>query len=315
MSSLRNAVPQKNYRERPQPLSRTRSHPLLEKHKDYSLRARDFNEKKARLKRLREKARERNEDEFGFAMVRGKAGIKERGSKDDADRRGMGMDKARGLKAQDTAFLRMELQRVRRSLEKVERMLLLPDHKLPDEEIENDREGETFSDEGDNAAAKDTAVQVLGGGVQGRRNPRNPKHTVFVDSTAEQKDFDPAEYFKTVPSYTTRSYNRAYATGFGLASTTPHANQNTVQTPSNRSTKQREAEERAQCRARFEARDRWKRRAKLESWVKRLKEKAKMLAEENHALETQRMGMRKNPAGSRGVNRWGTKFVVKGRAK
>jgi hypothetical protein len=41
---------------------------LLEKHKDYVLRARDFQRKQGALKQLRHKAAMRNPDEFYFAM-------------------------------------------------------------------------------------------------------------------------------------------------------------------------------------------------------------------------------------------------------
>lgn len=46
----------------------THTQGLLEKHKDYVLRARDFQRKQATLKQLRSKAAMRNPDEFYFAM-------------------------------------------------------------------------------------------------------------------------------------------------------------------------------------------------------------------------------------------------------
>lgn len=45
-----------------------KSQGLLEKHKDYVLRARDFQRKQGTLKQLRHKAAMRNPDEFYFAM-------------------------------------------------------------------------------------------------------------------------------------------------------------------------------------------------------------------------------------------------------
>lgn len=67
MSSLRNAVKRKTHKERAQPSHRAKFG-LLEKHKDYVLRARDFNKKKKRIQALQEKAAFRNQDEFYFKM-------------------------------------------------------------------------------------------------------------------------------------------------------------------------------------------------------------------------------------------------------
>ncbi len=67
MSSLRNAVKRVTHKERSQPAGRSRLG-LLEKHKDYILRARDYEKKKKRLKSLKLKAALRNPDEFYFAM-------------------------------------------------------------------------------------------------------------------------------------------------------------------------------------------------------------------------------------------------------
>ena len=68
MSSLRNAVKRVAHKERAQPSAR-RGKGLLEKHGDYIERARDFQKKRKRIDRLREKAREKNPDEFYQAMV------------------------------------------------------------------------------------------------------------------------------------------------------------------------------------------------------------------------------------------------------
>ena len=67
MSSLRNAVKRRTHKERSQPAER-RKFGLLEKKKDYVLRARDFHKKEEALKVLRKKAANRNPDEFYFAM-------------------------------------------------------------------------------------------------------------------------------------------------------------------------------------------------------------------------------------------------------
>ncbi|KAK4524292.1 hypothetical protein GAYE_SCF02G2191 [Galdieria yellowstonensis] len=68
MSSLKKYLPQKTYKERAQPKRRARFG-LLEKHKDYVQRARNYHKKERRYKALVEKALQRNPDEFYFKMI------------------------------------------------------------------------------------------------------------------------------------------------------------------------------------------------------------------------------------------------------
>ena len=117
MSSLRNAVARRPHKERSQPESRQKWG-LLEKHKDYSLRAKDFNQKKQKLNILAQKSREKHPDEFAFGMLRegvsqGKHG--KRGAKDNR----LGVDAVKLLKTQDAGYLRNVAQRTRREIERV----------------------------------------------------------------------------------------------------------------------------------------------------------------------------------------------------
>ncbi len=66
--TLRHAVKKREYKERAQPTARQRLG-LLEKKKDYKERAKDYHSKEDRIKKLREKAALRNQDEFYFGMV------------------------------------------------------------------------------------------------------------------------------------------------------------------------------------------------------------------------------------------------------
>ncbi|KAK1861319.1 hypothetical protein I4F81_003903 [Pyropia yezoensis] len=69
-SSWRKAAPRREHKERSQPAARARKWSLLEKKKDYTLRARDYHSKQARLAVLRDKAAARNPDEFYHRMAR-----------------------------------------------------------------------------------------------------------------------------------------------------------------------------------------------------------------------------------------------------
>ncbi|KAH7155869.1 small-subunit processome [Dactylonectria estremocensis] len=132
MSSMRNAVQRRPHRERAQPLERRRLG-LLEKHKDYSLRAKDFNKKKAQLKALREKASERNEDEFYFGMLSRKGpgsrimdGRRWTGTVEgDRGNKAMDVDTVRLLKTQDLGYARTMKQVVAKEVAKLEEQVVL----------------------------------------------------------------------------------------------------------------------------------------------------------------------------------------------
>ena len=66
-SGLRHVLKTRSYRERSQPAARAHLG-LLEKKKDYKLRAKDFHKKEDAIRKLKEKAAFRNPDEFYFKM-------------------------------------------------------------------------------------------------------------------------------------------------------------------------------------------------------------------------------------------------------
>ena len=93
------------------------------------MRARDFNKKKERLKILREKAAERNPDEFYHGMIRGKTGqdgqrIQNRGNL------ALGCDTVKLLKTQDANYIRTMIQQTKRSREKLEQQYLFKEDKV-----------------------------------------------------------------------------------------------------------------------------------------------------------------------------------------
>ncbi|KAL9612924.1 MAG: hypothetical protein Q9167_002507 [Letrouitia subvulpina] len=125
MSSMRNVVRRRNHKERSQPAGRERWG-LLEKHSDYSLRAKDYQQKKNKLRALRQKANERNPDEFHYGMMSGKTNrdghkISDRGNPV------LSQETVHLLKTQDAGYLQTLSQQSRRAKEKLEQQYLLRD--------------------------------------------------------------------------------------------------------------------------------------------------------------------------------------------
>lgn len=132
MSSLRNAVSRRPHKERSQPQSRDRLG-ILEKHKDYSLRAQDYNTKKKKLSQLSRKAKERNPDEFAFGMVnQGRAGLgkhkSKAGDQDNSNSKNkheivpgqpLSHDAVKLLKTQDAGYLRTVAATGRKAIERL----------------------------------------------------------------------------------------------------------------------------------------------------------------------------------------------------
>jgi U3 small nucleolar RNA-associated protein 11 len=115
MSSLRNAVKRKTHKERAQPSHRAKFG-LLEKHKDYVLRARDFNKKKKRLQALQEKAAFRNKDEFYFKME--KTGTKD-GVFTKMNTEGIDADTLKLLKTQDFNYIALKTKTEENKIDKL----------------------------------------------------------------------------------------------------------------------------------------------------------------------------------------------------
>ncbi|PVH93764.1 U3 small nucleolar RNA-associated protein 11 [Periconia macrospinosa] len=159
MSSIRNAVQRRNHKERAQPEERAKWG-LLEKRKDYKLRAADHREKKKRIKILKEKATDRNPDEFSFGMLNSKVDAQGRKVADRGNK-ALDVDVVKLLKTQDAGYIRTMLQIVRKEREELERKMMLSDE----------------------------AVKVLGKGG------KKAKHTVFVGDVEEQEEFDEEEWF------------------------------------------------------------------------------------------------------------------------
>ncbi|CAG8592622.1 7344_t:CDS:2, partial [Acaulospora colombiana] len=179
MSSLRNALQRRNHKERAQPHSRTK-YGLLEKHKDYVLRAKDYHAKQEMLNKMREKAYFRNPDEFYFKMINSatKDGIHvERNSTFSGDIIKM-------LKSQDLNYVKTQHDLGNKKIERLRNELHFVDDYGIRDTMETDEE----------AGEKHKSLQS--------------QHVIFVETKDEAKKFDPAKHFDTLPELVNRKFNR-----------------------------------------------------------------------------------------------------------
>ncbi|KAH8704378.1 small-subunit processome [Phaeosphaeriaceae sp. PMI808] len=161
MSSMRNAVQRRNHKERAQPVEREKWG-LLEKRKDYKLRAADHKQKKQKLKLLKEKALDRNPDEFSFKMMSSK--VDKQGRKvADRGNKALSTDVVKLLKTQDAGYIRTMLQMARKEREALEKKLIL--------------------EKGEVRAVRDGD------------DTRQGKHRIYVDDEEEQLNFDADTWF------------------------------------------------------------------------------------------------------------------------
>jgi len=258
MSSLRNAIPRRPHKERSQEHGRRR-HGLLEKHKDYSLRAKDHNEKKARLKILRQKAADRNPDEFHFAMLSSKTknGIKiaDRGNK------ALNSDVVKLLKTQDAGYVRTMLQRSRKERQKLEEEMVLMDV------------------EGEDGTRLRTLKDVDGEDAN--------SHTVFVDDETEQAEFDAEEWFDTDAVGVNNAHNRPRRTPANDAPAPTAA----------KGPRELEKERLAKRNERIRLKKRQREQASQQIKLKLLRDREKDLATAEQELEVQRARMSNSAGG------------------
>ncbi|KAK1690287.1 small-subunit processome [Colletotrichum godetiae] len=185
MSSMRNAVQRRSHRERAQPLERQRFG-LLEKHKDYSLRAKDYNKKKATIKSLREKAADRNEDEFYFGMLsrnsmgsRLKDGRKWSGTvAGDRGNKAMDMDTVRLLKTQDVGYIRTMRNVISKEVRRLEEQIVL----IGGIDAANHNGGDDDDDLDSDSDAEESV-----------RKPAGPRKIVFLDAAEAEVKAKSAE--------------------------------------------------------------------------------------------------------------------------
>ncbi|KAJ1988512.1 hypothetical protein H4R33_002406 [Dimargaris cristalligena] len=174
---LRNVIQRPDYKERGQLKNRSQFG-LLEKKKDYLLRARNAHTQNKKIRSLQKQARERNPDEFTRTMLKGEF-------KDDKHVVTRGKEQSEELlailRSQDRAKINSHIQFERKQIDSL-------------------RESIHFLD------------QQMEGGKNDYANPAkassNTKHTVFVDTEEEVAEFNPSEYFNTPAELMGRKFNR-----------------------------------------------------------------------------------------------------------
>ncbi|KAI3932515.1 hypothetical protein MKW92_047510 [Papaver armeniacum] len=119
MSSLRNSVPKRAHKERSQPQAR-KKFGILEKHKDYRQRAKSYHTKENIIKILKEKAANKNPDEFYYNMIRSKTvdvvHIPESEAKFTQDQLIL-------MKTQDMGYIKQKWQSEEKKIERLSSML------------------------------------------------------------------------------------------------------------------------------------------------------------------------------------------------
>jgi len=192
---MRNSLHRRNHKERSQ-LSHRQRFGILEKHTDYVLRARDYHSKQDRIKRLRQKAADRNKDEFYFGMNRerteGGMHVQDRGNVS------LPVDMVKILKTQDENYVRTMRAAGLKKIEKLKEQLKgLADLFTPSVAAGDVPQAEGGGDD-DDAGLEEEELEILrnAGIIAGqsktrkrRSSRRSPKHTVFVENEEEARHY------------------------------------------------------------------------------------------------------------------------------
>lgn len=122
MGALQHSIQKKQHRERAQPEER-KKWGLLEKKKDYKLRAADYHAKQAQLQLLKKKAEERNPDEYYHQMT--KTRLNDNANKVRTNQgQALSNDAVKLLKTQDSGYVRTQLAQEQKNIERLQNELI-----------------------------------------------------------------------------------------------------------------------------------------------------------------------------------------------
>ncbi|KAF7347642.1 hypothetical protein MVEN_01521200 [Mycena venus] len=177
---LRNSIHRRNHKERSQLANRARLG-ILEKHKDYVKRARDYHSKQDRLTRLKQKVAERNKDEFYFSMSRQAS----KGGVHVADRGNVALpqDIVKVLKTQDENYVRTMRTAGLKKIDKIKAQLTALADLMKPGALENDEDIEELEPD------EIETLQEAGIISKHKGKARAAKHIVFVENEDEARQY------------------------------------------------------------------------------------------------------------------------------
>lgn len=132
MSSLRNAVSRRAHKERAQPHDRSKFG-LLEKHKDYVIRAKAYQNKQETLRILKEKAASRNPNEFYFKMINTR--VVDGVHRPESRANKYSAEELMIMKTQDIGYVFQKLQSEKKKIERLNSTLHLMDSQTPNRHV------------------------------------------------------------------------------------------------------------------------------------------------------------------------------------
>lgn len=172
MAKFVHDIQKKQHRERAQPQDRKRFG-LLQKKKDYKLRSKDYHDKQERLKILKQKAKNKNPDEYYHAMVSRKTDSRGVLIKEREGSESLSVDESKLLKTQDVNYVTMKKLN---EMKQIERAL-------------NGQNGNNNNN-----------IQI---GFESKGS-----HTVFLDDKKSYDNFDVARHFNTAKELVDKKENR-----------------------------------------------------------------------------------------------------------